>query len=260
MIHSVFFDIDGTLIDTTTHQVPDSTIKAIKQLHDNGYKVAIASGRDIKNIEMIPNFDLSLFDGYIASNGMCIFNKDRECIVSHSFPNKVVQSIIDFANKNQMTLVFETMNDIYCANKVNKYVDIANKYYNEITPPLKKWNQEPIVKITGFQKLDFDFTEIKEKTGVQILATPTTTFDFALPNISKLTGIHEIIKYWDFDENEFMCFGDHDNDLEMIKGAKVGIAVKDPLGSLKLQELADDTCLSASEDGIYLYLKEHKYI
>lgn len=35
----LFFDIDGTLLDNDTNQVPDSTIKALKKAQAAGHKI-----------------------------------------------------------------------------------------------------------------------------------------------------------------------------------------------------------------------------
>lgn len=260
MIKAVFFDIDGTLIDTSTHTIPTSTIEAIQSLRNLGYKVAIASGRDIKNIKEIPFLDMNLFDGFVASNGMCIFDYESNCIHKHSYKKEDIKFLLTFAQKHRITLVFETMEDIYVVNELNEYVDIANEYYHEITPPTKPWQGEEVVKISCFQKLDFSFEEVLHNTEIKVLASPTTTYDLTLHHVSKLTGIHEMMRHWKLPEDKFMCFGDHLNDLEMMQGASIGIAVKDPLGSQKLQEIADATCESAGNDGIYRYLKDNGYI
>ena len=201
-----------------------------------------------------------MFDGFVASNGMCVFDQTLTCIQKHTYRQKDIRYLIEYAQHHDMTLVFETMEDIYVVNEINAYVAISNDYYQEITPPRKQWQQEEVVKITCFQKQNYDFTELLQHVNVQILPSPTTTYDLTLPGVSKLTGIHELMRHWQLKESDFLCFGDHENDMEMIQGARIGVAVQDALGSKRLQELADAVCDSAKEDGIYRYLKEHGYI
>lgn len=260
MIRAVFFDIDGTLIDTTTHTIPSSTITALRLLKENGYRICIASGRDMKNIQSIKVLDPSLFDGFVTSNGMCVFDHNFTCIQQHTFKKEDIAFLLHYAKSHQMTLLFETMDDIYLVNEINPYVTISNEYYHEINPPHKQWLGEEVVKITCFQALHYDFSEILANIDVQIIPTPTTTYDISIPGISKLDGIHTLMRAWGFAENAFLCFGDHENDRAMIQGASVGVAVKDALGSRALQAIADDVCESASNDGIYSYLRSHHYI
>lgn len=256
MIQAVFFDIDGTLIDTSTHAIPTSTITAIKALRKRGYKTAIASGRDYQNMRKIKGLPLSLFDGIVASNGMCIFDHHGTCIQAHSYPKHSVECLLRYANEHHITLVFETAKKIYTANEINPYVDIANVYYQESTPPQKQWQGEDILKISCFQSLQYDFSSLEKEAGIKFLPTPTTTYDVLLPEVSKLTGIHTLMEIWGFSKGNFLCFGDHDNDIEMIQGAEIGVAVMDPLGSKRLQKIADAVCPGASKDGIYSYLKQ----
>ena len=67
-------------------------------------------------------------------------------------------------------------------------------------------------------------------------------------------------KYYGFNENDYMAFGDQENDLEMLENAKIGIAVKDIDGSEKLQHMADYVCYAPRKDGIYTFLKNNGYI
>ena len=45
----VFFDIDGTLVDEKTHDIPESTRKAIRELRANGHLAFINTGRPVRN-------------------------------------------------------------------------------------------------------------------------------------------------------------------------------------------------------------------
>ena len=46
-VKALFFDIDGTLMGYRTHQLHPTDIESLKKLHESGYKLFIASGRDL---------------------------------------------------------------------------------------------------------------------------------------------------------------------------------------------------------------------
>ncbi len=48
MIRAIFFDIDGTLLSFQTHQVPESTQRALRLLREQGVKLFVATGRPPK--------------------------------------------------------------------------------------------------------------------------------------------------------------------------------------------------------------------
>ncbi len=53
MIKIAFFDIDGTLIDFNDMIMPESTKQALNELHRNGIKVFISTGRSLKALNII---------------------------------------------------------------------------------------------------------------------------------------------------------------------------------------------------------------
>ena len=50
-IHLIFYDIDGTLIDQKTHQIPSSALDAMAKVHENGCLNIINSGRTFCNLD-----------------------------------------------------------------------------------------------------------------------------------------------------------------------------------------------------------------
>ena len=46
----LFFDIDGTLVDEHTHQIPQSTIEALHEARRNGSVVFINTGRPYSHV------------------------------------------------------------------------------------------------------------------------------------------------------------------------------------------------------------------
>ncbi len=72
---ALFFDIDGTLIDNETKQVPKSALKAIKEAREAGHLTFINTGRVECIIENIKNrFNM---DGYICGCGTQIVIGDK---------------------------------------------------------------------------------------------------------------------------------------------------------------------------------------
>ena len=91
---AVFFDVDGTLIDCVEKKIPASSIKAIEELRKNGYKVALATGRDINSIRGIKDLDISVFDAYVLNNGAAIYDNTLRCIKDFPFLREDVEKIL----------------------------------------------------------------------------------------------------------------------------------------------------------------------
>ena len=84
MVQAIFFDIDGTLVSFRTHEIPQSTRKALKELHSKGIKLFIATGRpETLMREAIGDLE---FDGFIILNGAHCFTADHRLIHKTQIP------------------------------------------------------------------------------------------------------------------------------------------------------------------------------
>ena len=72
MIRALFFDLDGTLLDSKK-QIPDSAKKALCRCREKGIRVYFATARSQRLDQMLDWTDeeYALFDGCIYSNGAC---------------------------------------------------------------------------------------------------------------------------------------------------------------------------------------------
>ena len=59
MIQAVFFDIDGTLTDFTTHEIPDDVFSALSRLKEKGIRLFIATGRGPDGLSVLKQFPFS---------------------------------------------------------------------------------------------------------------------------------------------------------------------------------------------------------
>lgn len=101
MIKAIFFDIDGTLVSFRTHTVPESTRKALKQLHEQGVKLFIATGRPKL---LINNLDDLEFDGYITLNGAHCFTADYHDIYKGSIPPNDIEQLVSYCKNHDYPL------------------------------------------------------------------------------------------------------------------------------------------------------------
>ena len=89
MIKAIFFDVDGTLLSFDTHQIPESTFEALKQLKENGIKLFISTGRGQDGLGVLNNFP---FDAYITLNGQYCFN-DHSVIYENTIDGEDLKTL-----------------------------------------------------------------------------------------------------------------------------------------------------------------------
>ena len=137
----VFFDIDGTLVDEKTHDIPESTRKAIKELRSNGHLAFINTGRPLSEIsELHKSIE---FDGFILGCGTHI-DYNGEALLYKSLGKKLTKQItddiilhkIDGVLEGRYGVYFDRLENIkskevHYAIKVHKHEGIYNNRLHE---------------------------------------------------------------------------------------------------------------------------------
>lgn len=75
---------------------------------------------------------------------------------------------------------------------------------------------------------------------------------------SKLQGIYTFLRYQGIDSGEVMAFGDHFNDISMLTGVGIGVAMGN--GMVATKEAADYVTDTNNHDGIAKALKHYGVI
>ena len=76
MIKVIFFDIDGTLLSHTLHDVPESNREVLRKLKQKNIRCVAATGRYLQELEQLPVRDIA-FDGYITLNGQLCLDENK---------------------------------------------------------------------------------------------------------------------------------------------------------------------------------------
>ena len=272
-VKAVFFDIDGTLVNDRK-SVLKSTKEAIKIVKDQGVLVGVATGRGPFFVkELMDDLDL---DFAVTYNGQYIFNKDRVLFAS-PIDKGSLRQIISYAKANQKEIAMGTRQDVVgsrimsfglspLSQLVSRFVPkfltrtISNSFNRMVSKavPQKEEDLLDLINQPIYQVLMLMTPEESEqaaKTLNHLKFTRSNPFaaDIINQGNSKLEGIRRVGKEYGFDLNQVMAFGDSDNDLEMLAG--VGMSVAMGNGSSSVKEVAKHITTSNQEGGIHKALE-----
>ena len=272
-VKAVFFDIDGTLVNDRK-SVLKSTKEAIKIVKEQGVLVGVATGRGPFFVKDLMD-DLDL-DFAVTYNGQYIFNKDRVLFAS-PIDKGSLRQIISYAKANQKEIAMGTRQDVVgsrimsfglspLSQLVSRFVPkfltrtISNSFNRMVSKavPQKEEDLLNLINQPIYQVLMLMTPEESEQAATtlnHLKFTRSNPFaaDIINQGNSKLEGIRRVGKEYGFDLNQVMAFGDSDNDLEMLAG--VGMSVAMGNGSSSVKEVAKHITTSNQEGGIHKALE-----
>lgn len=247
---AIFLDIDGTLVSFQTHQIPTSTIEALKIAKHNGAKLFISTGRPtqiINNIDPIKD----LIDGYISFNGACC-NVGESILDLKPISTESVKCLLDDASKREYPVVVCGKTKIAVHNYKPIFSEIFIKQLGVTNIDLDLCVEgvlsEPILQLTPF------FTREEETTIMPLLKDCVSArwhdgfADITVNGADKGSAIKVLASYLSIDLKACMAFGDGGNDLAILQTAGVGVAMGNAADEVKA--VADYVTSSVDDDGI----------
>lgn len=245
----IFFDVDDTLIDAKTHQVPLSTWNTLHQLKESGYFICIATGRSMSALVVTGIHDQFPWDAYVLSNGQCIYDKDRNELSITYMDDACVRKCLNIANANNQVLLLGATQ--WFTNKEADYhMQITHEFLHIDYPPVRDYQGEKIINLIAFGDPSKDFEVYQNLEEIKVIIGQSHYADIILNNVSKFEGIKVVLDYYHM--KDYIAFGDSMNDYEMFEHAALSIAMGQ--GDEKLKKIADFITKPVYEDGIeYAY-------
>lgn len=71
----------------------------------------------------------------------------------------------------------------------------------------------------------------------------------------KMRAVKEIAAHYQITPEEIVAFGDDYNDMEMLQGCGIGVAMENAIDDVK--RLADEVCADNDADGVAGWLEQH---
>lgn len=255
-------DIDGTLLNKD-RELSQKTIQIFKQIKEK-HPIILISSRMPKAMTHLQS-EMDILDHPLISynGGLVLTNddKNREIILSIEISIKLTYQILTFiSNSNIHMSLYNSdewyvpemdywakreMNNTKVQPEVADLQQVCNDWKNRKIGPHKimcMGEKGEIQLLENYLKMHFS----KE---LNIYRSKDTYLEIASKKISKLSALNFLIeKKYNFSLQEVIAFGDNYNDIEMLEGVGLGVAVANAKDEVK--KVANQITLSNKEDGV----------
>ena len=253
--YALFFDIDGTLVSFKTHEIPDSTVRALTQAKANGHRVYIATGRPpiiITNLGAIKH----LIDGYVTTNGARCF-VGEETVSCNAIPAEEARLVADDAREKGYGLIIVGERDLAVFDPkgdVDRIFRLELAVQNlHLARPIDEVLQQPVLQLTPFFPDDYEPLLMERIPGCISGRWHPEFTDITARMADKGRGLLAMAAHEGIEPAHTIAFGDGGNDTSMIRTAGIGIAMGNAVEALKQE--ADYVTSSVDDDGVWSALQ-----
>ena len=264
----LFFDIDGTLVDSEHGQdITPEVREALRQAKQNGWGLFICSGRSLAGLQKYRDIGM---DGYIFSDGAGIMIEgEKEEVIP--IPQDILSDFIAQVTEEYHGEVF--MSGVWKSFASGEQFELM-KEYARAAVAVQNISEEELISQFGMHRLEeYDGTPILESDvvfsdeetekkfaenlheGLMYISTSAsygrggnTSGEVTVKGVTKGFGIRRIVEYYGGDMKDTYAFGDSMNDASALKDAAVGVCMGN--GAEELKALADHITGDISENGL----------
>ena len=258
MFKIIFSDIDGTLLNAE-RDLSEYTIETIKKLQAQSIPFILISSRMPAAMRHLQQkMDISHLPLISYNGGLIIV--DNEAVSSTEIPVNILEELHNFNKHNVHLSLFHKdewyvpRDDFWTQREINN-----TKVYPEFKDNrevIEKWKIEDkgahkIMAMGKEERIDEirDFLRNNFPEDLHLYRSKPSYLEIAPRSISKLTAIEHLLNnHFSLPLSQSMAFGDNYNDIEMLRGVGMGIAV----GNAKPEvlEVAHLVTTPGKEDGV----------
>lgn len=268
-IKLIALDLDNTLL------LPNKTLshrnKCILQtLHHHHIKIVLTTGRPLPNTKpILDQLNFTEKDDYvILFNGGLIKNlSNNNILLNKYFSIKNIQHILLILKSLSLPIDLVTQNHVY---SIKEYGQSAYSQLISRSLPYSQINLSVLNTHTNFQFNKFVVCATSEQLShlekilsnsplinnqFNFVRSRRILLEFVPKNVNKALALNALLEHLSLTPDNLMAFGDEENDIEMIKLARIGVAMGNAIP--KVKAAADFQTLDNVHDGVSEFLESY---
>lgn len=248
----IALDIDGTITEDCT-MPSEKTYKQISKLIKEGYNIVLITGRGYATIkEIYESCNMNTF--CVIYNGAVVFNPStKEVIRDVKFPKNYLFDLMENEEfkKLDCEVMIEQEDKVYSLTGYPWYkTQIVGKFNDNLKDDIYCVN----IRVNDPNKHQIVEKIVNNSEHYRYRYWYYQGEVYCL-NYTKKDGAETLLKHYNKTFEDLIFIGDSDNDLEILRAAKVGVAMKNATDNAKT--CADQiTKYSVHEDGAIRHLLE----
>ena len=258
MFKIIFSDIDGTLLNEN-RELSATTIETVKKLKHKIPFILISSRMPAAMRHLQQDLGIE-GDPFISYNGGLIIANGK-VISSTEIPIETFEHLQDFSKNSEIHLSlynndewFAPKDDFWTQREINNTKVKPKILSNKDASEMWKEQSKGLHKIMAMGEENEvsaveHFLAMHYENDLHMYRSKSTYLEIAPKKISKLTAIQHLLDHhYQIPLTQSLAFGDNYNDIEMLRGVGMGIAV----GNAKpeVMEAAQHIAEPGKEDGV----------
>ena len=251
MIKLVATDIDGTILipeGDFTQGVKD----CIKSLCNRGIKVVLVTGRMNAAAKRIAS-DLGLTTPVVSYQGGLVVDGDKT-LYERYLTEEQTERVLAWAKGENIHINLYNDDILYSESECYEVKRYCNNLHTQYE--IKSFCDIKKNKINKLLAIDYNHPEKIDKLekelpkmfpDLYIVKSTPYFLEFSNKEASKSCAVKFLQEYWGVNQEETLCIGDQNNDIELLKAGGVKIAMGNATEELK--SIADYITASVFEDG-----------
>jgi len=254
----IAFDMDGTLLDTHK-RIPSQTLDAIREAQAAGKVVALSTGRNPAEIDILREELSGVRYRICCSGGMVWDAQTDEMIFSQPLAEEDIRRILAITADFDVMIHMLSRQSVAQRSHVERMPDfhmaVYQPMYRRIATQVEDLRGEWLRAPWPVYKLNLYFRSLEERAQaekrlhgmpIEMVYSERTSLECSPHGIGKGSGLLALCRHLQIPVEQTIAVGDADNDLEILRTAGLAVAMGNANDRVKA---AADVIVSDNDHG-----------